>query len=154
MDKLNKTIVVDDAELTNLYHSGMDTEILAKAFGVTHEYITKLIKRQDNTPEQEAQFLKDSLVEGRRVYNKGTSLLFKCYSIIEDKIKAEGNYMSPTEISKLVTAISNSQVAIGKHIAQISINIPSSSESSLHNARKESSEGLKRLAENTVIGKD
>jgi len=152
MGKLNKPILVQDKELMDLYHSGMDTELLAKAFAVTPEYITKLIKGQDITPDQEAQFLKDSLVEGRRVYNKGTSLLLRCYNIIETKINKEANYLTPSDLSKLVTAISNSQIAIGKNIAQLNMNQPVNAESSLHNAKKESKEALKQLAENTVIG--
>jgi len=152
MGKLNKPILVQDKELMDLYHSGMDTELLAKAFAVTPEYITKLIKGQDITPDQEAQFLKDSLVEGRRVYNKGTSLLLRCYNIIENKINKEANYLTPSDLSKLVTAISNSQIAIGKNITQLNMNQPVNAESSLHNAKKESKEALKQLAENTVIG--
>jgi hypothetical protein len=152
MGKLNKPILVQDKELMDLYHSGMDTELLAKAFAVTPEYIIKLIKGQDITPDQEAQFLKDSLVEGRRVYNKGTSLLLRCYNIIETKINKEANYLTPSDLSKLVTAISNSQIAIGKNIAQLNMNQPVNAESSLHNAKKESKEALKQLAENTVIG--
>ena len=152
MGKLNKPILVQDKELMDLYHSGMDTELLAKAFAVTPEYIIKLIKGQDTTPDQEAQFLKDSLVEGRRVYNKGTSLLLRCYNIIETKINKEANYLTPSDLSKLVTAISNSQIAIGKNIAQLNMNQPVNAESSLHNAKKESKEALKQLAENTVIG--
>ena len=152
MGKLNKPILVQDKELMDLYHSGMDTELLAKAFAVTPEYIIKLIKGQDITPDQEAQFLKDSLVEGRRVYNKGTSLLLRCYNIIETKINKEANYLTPSDLSKLVTAISNSQIAIGKNITQLNMNQPVNAESSLHNAKKESKEALKQLAENTVIG--
>jgi len=152
MGQLNKPILVQDKELMDLYHSGMDTELLAKAFAVSPEYITKLIKGQDITPDQEAQFLKDSLVEGRRVYNKGTSLLLRCYNIIETKINKEANYLTPSDLSKLVTAISNSQIAIGKNIAQLNMNQPVNAESSLHNAKKESKEALKQLAENTVIG--
>ena len=152
MGQLNKPILVQDKELIDLYHSGMDTELLAKAFAVTPEYIIKLIKGQDTTPDQEAQFLKDSLVEGRRVYNKGTSLLLRCYNIIETKINKEANYLTPSDLSKLVTAISNSQIAIGKNIAQLNMNQPVNAESSLHNAKKESKEALKQLAENTVIG--
>jgi len=152
MGQLNKPILVQDKELMDLYHSGMDTELLAKAFAVSPEYITKLIKGQDITPDQEAQFLKDSLVEGRRVYNKGTSLLLRCYNIIENKINKEANYLTPSDLSKLVTAISNSQIAIGKNIAQLNMNQPVNAESSLHNAKKESKEALKQLAENTVIG--
>ena len=152
MGKLNKPILVQDKELMDLYHSGMDIELLAKAFAVTPEYITKLIKGQDITPDQEAQFLKDSLVEGRRVYNKGTSLLLRCYNIIETKINKEANYLTPSDLSKLVTAISNSQIAIGKNITQLNMNQPVNAESSLHNAKKESKEALKQLAENTVIG--
>jgi len=152
MGQLNKPILVQDKELIDLYHSGMDTELLAKAFAVTPEYIIKLIKGQDITPDQEAQFLKDSLVEGRRVYNKGTSLLLRCYNIIETKINKEANYLTPSDLSKLVTAISNSQIAIGKNIAQLNMNQPVNAESSLHNAKKESKEALKQLAENTVIG--
>ena len=152
MGKLNKPILVQDKELMDLYHSGMDIDLLAKAFAVTPEYITKLIKGQQTTPEQEAQFLKDSLVEGRRVYNKGTSLLLRCYNIIETKINKEANYLTPSDLSKLVTAISNSQIAIGKNITQLNMNQPVNAESSLHNAKKESKEALKQLAENTVIG--
>jgi len=152
MGQLNKPILVQDKELIDLYHSGMDTELLAKAFAVTPEYIIKLIKGQDTTPDQEAQFLKDSLVEGRRVYNKGTSLLLRCYNIIETKINKEANYLTPSDLSKLVTAISNSQIAIGKNITQLNMNQPVNAESSLHNAKKESKEALKQLAENTVIG--
>jgi hypothetical protein len=152
MGQLNKPILVQDKELMDLYHSGMDTELLAKAFAVSPEYITKLIKGQDITPDQEAQFLKDSLVEGRRVYNKGTSLLLRCYNIIENKINKEANYLTPSDLSKLVTAISNSQIAIGKNITQLNMNQPVNAESSLHNAKKESKEALKQLAENTVIG--
>jgi len=76
----------------------------------------------------------------------------RCYNIIETKINKEANYLTPSDLSKLVTAISNSQIAIGKNIAQLNMNQPVNAESSLHNAKKESKEALKQLAENTVIG--